>query len=129
MSRNIAQPCKFPFSLRLYLYDLLPELSDDDEEAESSLYGNAKGGKRSSTAKILTKLAVSRRDFETACIPLLERISTATERVLDDYVQVVKERDNVDAVDRIGSIDEVILIGGATRMPMIRRLLERIFPD
>jgi len=72
------------------------------------------------------KLCITQQEFETACSSLLEKIFTATDRALNDYVEAIQERDRV-SVDRLTSLDEVILVGGATRMPMIRRRLERLF--
>lgn len=71
-------------------------------------------------------LSISIRDYERVCESLLERMFVATDRVLDDVVErMFRERD-VLVVDRLG-MDEVILVGAATRMPMVRRRLENLF--
>ncbi len=55
---------------------------------------------------------IDRRQFEEMARPLLERIRTCVRRALAD-ARASRE-----------SLAEVILVGGATRMPMVRRLLE-----
>jgi molecular chaperone HscC len=59
--------------------------------------------------------AVSRQDFETACQPLLERLRQPIERAL------------MDARLQPGELGEVVLVGGATRMPMVRQAVTRLF--
>lgn len=53
--------------------------------------------------------------FEAACAPLLQRFRRPIERALRDA--------KLDAT----SLDQVVLAGGATRMPMIRRLVSKMF--
>ncbi|AGX87739.1 Hsp70 family protein [Candidatus Symbiobacter mobilis] len=53
--------------------------------------------------------------FEKACEPLLQRIRRPIERALRDA--------KLDA----STIGEVVLAGGATRMPMVRRLVAKMF--
>lgn len=53
--------------------------------------------------------------FETACEPLLQRFRRPIERALRDA--------KLDA----SNLDQVVLAGGATRMPMIRRLVAKLF--
>lgn len=53
--------------------------------------------------------------FEKACEPLLQRFRRPIERALRDA--------KLDAA----RVDEIVLAGGATRMPMIRRLVARMF--
>jgi len=54
-------------------------------------------------------------DFEVACMPLLQRFRRPIERALRD------------AKLNASSLDQVVLAGGATRMPMIRRLVSKLF--
>jgi molecular chaperone HscC len=61
------------------------------------------------------KLAVEELDFENCIEPLLERITTPVKAALRD------------AKVRISDIDEIVLVGGATRMPCIRKLATRLF--
>ncbi|WP_213952805.1 molecular chaperone HscC [Variovorax sp. dw_954] len=53
--------------------------------------------------------------LEQACAPLLKRLRTPVERALRD------------ANLRGGQLDNIVLAGGATRMPMIRRLVTTMF--
>jgi molecular chaperone HscC len=59
--------------------------------------------------------ALTRETFEAACQPLLDRIRAPIERALRDA------RLHPDAVAK------VVLAGGASRMPMFRRLIARLF--
>ena len=58
---------------------------------------------------------VSRAEFEAECSPLLRRIRAPIERAIGDAGLLSQE------------LDAVILVGGATRMPMIRSLVARFF--
>ena len=60
-------------------------------------------------------LSLSRADFETACAALIKRLHRPIERCFYDTGL------DTDALDR------VILVGGATRMPMIRQMVARQF--
>ena len=55
------------------------------------------------------------QQYEEACAPLLERLRKPVERSLRDA--------NVSLQD----IDQIVLVGGATRSPVIRRFVERLF--
>jgi molecular chaperone HscC len=61
------------------------------------------------------RLAVEESDFEKAIEPLLERVTTPVKAALRD------------AKVRVSDIDEIVLVGGATRMPCIRKLTTRLF--
>ena len=61
------------------------------------------------------ELTITRATFEELCQPLLTRIGTAVRRALRD-ANCTPER-----------IDEVLLVGGSTRMPCIARLASQIF--
>ncbi|WP_129644324.1 Hsp70 family protein [Peristeroidobacter agariperforans] len=54
-------------------------------------------------------------DFERHCEALLNRLSRPIQQALRD------------ARLRTGQLDEVVLVGGATRMPMIRKLVTKLF--
>ncbi|MEZ6013745.1 MAG: Hsp70 family protein [Planctomycetota bacterium] len=60
-------------------------------------------------------LEVSGARFEELVEPLLERLRRPTLRALRD------------AKLSVGAIDEVLLVGGATRMPVVRRLADDLF--
>ena len=58
---------------------------------------------------------LSEEDFYTLSQPLLARLVAPVERALRD------------ARIRPSALDEVLLVGGATRMPMVRKLVTRLF--
>jgi molecular chaperone HscC len=58
---------------------------------------------------------LDRARFEQAAQPLLQRIRAPLERAISDSKR------------RVADIDAVVLVGGATRMPMIRSLVARLF--
>jgi len=75
---------------------------------------------KSVTVKILHKKqekpwSIDRSTFEQLAKPLLYRIQTPIERTLND------------ADISLSDIDEVVLVGGATRMPMFRSLISKMF--
>ena len=55
------------------------------------------------------------QQYELACGPLLERLRKPVERSLRDAKVSLEE------------IDRIVLVGGATRSPVIRRFVERLF--
>jgi molecular chaperone HscC len=59
--------------------------------------------------------AVTRDRFEEAARPLLLRLRTPLERAIGDSGK------------RLADMDAVVLVGGATRMPMVRSLVARLF--
>lgn len=61
------------------------------------------------------RLPIEATAYEKACEPLLQRFRRPIERALRDA--------KLDAAQ----VDEIVLAGGATRMPMIRRLVARMF--
>ena len=54
-------------------------------------------------------------EYEKACAPLLEKLRRPIERSLRD------------AGVKLDDIDQIILVGGATRLPVIRRFVSRLF--
>jgi molecular chaperone HscC len=58
---------------------------------------------------------ILRAEYEQVCAPLLQRLRRPIERAL------------MDARLRPDDIDEVVLVGGATRTPMVRQLVTRLF--
>jgi molecular chaperone HscC len=61
------------------------------------------------------KATLTRADFETACSDVVQRLRRPIERALADA-----------QIDSAG-LAEVVMVGGATRMPMIRQLATRLF--
>ena len=60
-------------------------------------------------------VTLTHAEFEKACEPLLERLRAPIERALRD------------ARLRVADLDEIALVGGASRMPMVRRLVSQLF--
>jgi molecular chaperone HscC len=58
---------------------------------------------------------IAAADFERHCEALLNRLSRPIQQALRD------------ARLRTGQLDDVVLVGGATRMPMIRKLVTKLF--
>jgi molecular chaperone HscC len=58
---------------------------------------------------------ITRQAFETECSGLLRRLRAPTERAL------------VDARLKPDSFDSIVLVGGSTRLPMVRSLVARMF--
>lgn len=63
---------------------------------------------------------ITRIEFEQCCQGLLNRLLIKTEQLLVDAKKVAEVNDL--------QIDQVLLIGGSSRMPMIKKRLEVIFP-
>lgn len=61
------------------------------------------------------KWEVSSDVFETLCAPLLDRLRTPIERALRD------------AKLSAAALERIVLVGGATRMPIVHRLVARLF--
>lgn len=59
--------------------------------------------------------SISLEEYEQLCEPLLERIRTPIKRSLSD------------ANIKISDIDEIVLVGGATKLPVIRRFISKLF--
>jgi molecular chaperone HscC len=59
--------------------------------------------------------AITREAFEAECVALLRRLRAPTERAVGD------------AGLRPDSFDSIVLVGGSTRLPMVRSLVARMF--
>lgn len=91
----------------------------------SLLYGEAETAKRTLTqhkqatmtmkvAAITYSWSVTEFEFERLCEPLFQRFRDPIERAVRD------------AKLRVKTLDEVVLVGGATRMPVFRQLMTRL---
>lgn len=58
---------------------------------------------------------ISRQEYEIACEPLLKRLRQPTERAVRDA--------NIE----VSAFDAVVMVGGATRTPMVRSLVAKMF--
>ncbi len=103
-------------------------LAEDDvpEALANIIRSQAEGLKRGLSGKDSGEMRVvwegreivcgfDRQEFESLSQPLLDRLRAPLERALRD------------ARIRPADLDEVIMVGGATRMPMIRQLVARMF--
>lgn len=63
----------------------------------------------------VAEVTVTTEEYEKACAPLVERLRAPVERALRD------------ARMRASELSEIVLVGGATRMPMVRRLVAQLF--
>ena len=61
------------------------------------------------------EMKLSFAEYEKACAPLLERLRKPIERSLRD------------AGLALGEIDKIVLVGGATRLPVVRRFVAKLF--
>ncbi|MFZ5548126.1 MAG: Hsp70 family protein [Pseudomonadota bacterium] len=104
----------------------LPERLRKDTTFMQRLYGQAELAKRAlsqqPTATIRVadgqadhELAIDEAMLEQACAPLLKRLRAPVERALRD------------ANLRSSELDNIVLAGGATRMPLVRRLVTTMF--
>jgi molecular chaperone HscC len=80
----------------------------DLSERDSAVMGLMLDGRRA-------ELEISRADFESATAELLQRLRRPIERALQD------------AQLSPAALNEVVLVGGATRMPMVRQMITRLF--
>lgn len=85
------------------------------ETAKRQLTGEASTRVALPTALQAAEVTVTQEEFERACQPLLERLRAPVERALRD------------ARMRAAELDEIVLVGGAMRMPMVRRLAAQLF--
>jgi molecular chaperone HscC len=61
------------------------------------------------------RVTITQEEYEQSCGPLLDRLRSPVERALRD------------ARLRAADLNEVVLVGGATRMPMVRKLVAQLF--
>jgi molecular chaperone HscC len=80
----------------------------DLSERDSAVMGLMLDGRRA-------ELEITRADFESATAELLQRLRRPIERALQD------------AQLSPAALNEVVLVGGATRMPMVRQMITRLF--
>jgi molecular chaperone HscC len=104
----------------------LPLAQRDDWLQQRAWWRMAEMGKRElgeadSTAMAMVwnghelKATITRAEFESACSEVLQRLRRPIERAMADA--------QIDSAN----LAEVVMVGGATRMPMIRQLATRLF--
>ncbi len=88
------------------------------KQAENCKIGFSDGKKSTMNCKIgeeIYSFTVSLSDYEEACEELLDKIRQPIKRSLSD------------AHIRLADIDKVVLVGGATKSPVIRRFVSKLF--
>lgn len=95
--------------------NVAPGLLFGAESAKRALTAAASASIALPTALGLPPVTITLDDYEKACTPLLERLRAPMERALRD------------ARMRAADLSEIVLVGGATRMPMVRRLVAQLF--
>ncbi|MFT3736898.1 MAG: molecular chaperone HscC [Rhodocyclaceae bacterium] len=104
----------------------IPEKLQQDPAFAQQLIAMAERGKHALSDASTTHLKIQHGDtlyameleesqFETICMPLLNRLRSPVERALRD------------ANIRSAELHNIVLAGGATRMPLVRRLATRMF--
>jgi len=97
----------------------------DDEKNDGEADGSGVGKASAAIAIDGRKIPIARDEFDAAIRPLVDR----AERVVDDALSSLPppSSDEPHAPART-TIHEVVLVGGSTRIPPLRRMLRRKFP-
>ena len=100
--------------------DDVPEALENIVRSQAESLKRTLSGKDSGEMRVVWEgreivCGVDRQEFESLSQPLLDRLRAPLERALRD------------ARIRPADLDELIMVGGATRMPMIRQLVARMF--
>lgn len=91
-------------AIRFKAEEIKQKLSDDSSiQMDVNLDGQIKS------------VSITQDEFEAACKPLLDRLRAPIERALRD------------ARMRTADLDELVMVGGATRMPIVRKLVTQLF--
>ena len=104
----------------------IPEKKSSETSVAAGLRFVAESAKRTlcTHSQVLVKLpktvggaeiSVTQEEFDAACTPLLVRMRMPVQRALRD------------ARLKAAELDEIVLVGGATRMPAVRRLVAQLF--
>jgi molecular chaperone HscC len=104
----------------------LPSTLKNDHRFMQRLYAQAEAAKRALSDSANATIRIVEKDVEH----LLEIDEHALERICDGLLRRLRdpvERALRDANLRTAELDNVVLAGGATRMPMVRRLVARMF--
>lgn len=89
-------------------------LYGEAETCKRTLTNNKQASMNLSVNEVNYSWTVTESAFETLCEPLFKRFRDPIERAVRD------------AKLRIKTLDEVVLVGGATRMPVFRQLMTRL---
>ena len=75
--------------------------------------------------KVDINLEITKQEFENICLPLIERLKLPLNNAIAEAgkkMQALKKDFTKD------DIDEVILVGGSTRIPMVKNFVKNFFP-
>lgn len=92
-----------------------PALRFAAEAAKRRLAAEAKIAVSLPESVAAEQITVTQEEYDAACVPLLARLRAPVERALRD------------ARLRAAELDEIVLVGGATRMPAVRKLVAQLF--
>ncbi|MFK0378983.1 Hsp70 family protein [Pandoraea sp. NPDC090278] len=109
------KPASYEKSLEVWPESLLVELRPQAERVKRSLTDNASVSMQCEWAGKTYQWDASQDAFAERCEPLLARLRAPVETSLRD------------ARIRPSSLNAIVLAGGATRMPMVRRLVSLMF--
>ncbi|UUZ55695.1 Hsp70 family protein [Massilia sp. H-1] len=112
---HFCEHCAVPPALRKDA-QFQQRLSAQAELAKRSLTGAAAATIRIAHGKHEFSMDLDEATLEQLCAPLLARLRDPVERALRDAVGMP-----------IADLDRIVLAGGATRMPLVRRLVARMF--
>lgn len=93
----------------------MQRISAQAEAAKRTLSTQSRASFRVRAGSTEHEFEIDEAAFERACAPLLQRLRSPVERALRDSGL------------RSSQLDAVVLAGGATRMPMVRRLVTTMF--
>lgn len=96
-----------------YDEDVVAVVQDAAERVKRRLTGSERVTERLRVSGFNFELSLSRSEFEEATSDLMERTFSAVSRVLDSS-----------RTAGAPSVDQILLVGGSTRMPMVREQLE-----
>ncbi len=94
------------------------EIKQIRKQAEACKLGFAESGTSNMNCKIgdeMVEMELSIKDYEKACEELFERIRIPVKRALTD------------AQLKLTDIDKIVLVGGATKLPIIRSFVGKLF--
>jgi len=114
-SLKAAEPAKYEKSLEMWPETLIAELRPQAERVKRALTDNASASMQCEWQDRVYQWTVTQEAFAEHCEYLLERLRGPVEMALRD------------ARIRPSALDAVVLAGGATRMPMVRRLVSLMF--
>jgi molecular chaperone DnaK (HSP70) len=102
----------------------------DDPEVTQELFQNAEKGKKALTARVKTDVAVAHMGKRELVSVTRETFDGLTKHLLEQTVDLTRKMLAAAAAPEKGhsTFDEILLVGGSTRMPQVKERLEAEFP-